>query len=71
MARALDQFPAPPIDLLLDQVATLERRLEDGYRRIEAAARDGQDVSAWETFWIDLLRQYEALSDGLIEARAA
>jgi hypothetical protein len=71
MAHTLDQFPTPPIDELLSQLATLERRLEDGYRRIEAAQRDGQDVAAWESFWIELLHQYEALADGLIEAEAA
>lgn len=42
---------------------TLERRLEDGYQRIDAAIADGEDVERWETFWIDLLRQYEALFD--------
>lgn len=42
---------------------TLERRLEDGYRRIDAAIAAGEDVERWETFWIDLLRQYESLFD--------
>lgn len=69
MARSLDAFPvAGPIR---DQIAALVRRLEDGYSRIEQAVRAGEDVAAWETFWIDLLRQYEALCDGLGEAQAA
>jgi hypothetical protein len=69
MARSLDAFPAAaPVH---DQIAALERRLEDGYSRIEEAARSGKDVAAWETFWIDLWRQYEPLCDGLGEARAA
>lgn len=69
MARALAAFPAA--SPRRHQVVTLERRLEDGYRRIEQAAREGKDVSAWETFWINLLRQYEALCDSLADAQAA
>lgn len=38
-------------------------RLDDGYRRIDAAVDEGDDVAAWETFWISLLRQYEHLCD--------
>ncbi|MGC4107048.1 MAG: hypothetical protein QM753_12000 [Thermomicrobiales bacterium] len=44
---------------------TLERRLDDGYRRIDEGIADGVDVSRWEEFWIDLLRQYEVLADQL------
>jgi len=39
---------------------SLESRLEDGYARIEQAQARGEDVTAWEEFWIDLLREYEA-----------
>lgn len=46
----------------------LVRRLEDGYRRIDQAIAAGSDVSAWETFWIDLLHEYEAVCDELQEA---
>ena len=49
-------------------LATLERRLADGYARIEDARNRGQDVTAWEAFWIDLLHQYEMAVDGLPEA---
>ncbi|MGN6033399.1 MAG: hypothetical protein ACTHQE_17235 [Thermomicrobiales bacterium] len=44
---------------------TLERRLDDGYRRIDQGIADGLDVSHWEEFWIDLLRQYEIVADQL------
>ncbi len=71
MARTLDQFPAPPVDELLSQLSMLERRLEDGYRRIDIAQDDGKDVAAWESFWIELLHQYEAVCDGLVGLAAA
>lgn len=48
-----------------EYLATLERRLADGYARIEDARVRGQDVTAWEAFWIDLLHQYELAVDGL------
>lgn len=44
---------------------TLEDRLDDGYRRIEEARVQGRDVQAWEDFWIQLLREYEEICDGL------
>lgn len=47
---------------------TLERRLADGYARIEDARSRGQDVTAWEEFWIDLLHQYELTVDDFPEA---
>ncbi|MGC4191400.1 MAG: hypothetical protein QM589_09570 [Thermomicrobiales bacterium] len=47
---------------------TLERRLDDGYRRIDQGIADGLDVSHWEEFWIDLLRQYEVMADQLAAA---
>ena len=49
---------------------TLERRLEDGYRRIEEAKAQGRDIQAWEEFWFQLLREYEEICDGLREAMA-
>jgi hypothetical protein len=42
--------------------------LEDGYARIEQAQARGEDVTAWEEFWIDLLREYEAAALELPEA---
>jgi hypothetical protein len=47
------------------QLLSLERRLEDGYRRIESAREAGQDITAWEEFWIQLLHQYESVADDL------
>lgn len=38
---------------------SLERRLEDGYRRIDEAIVAGTEVTEWESFWIKLLREYE------------
>ncbi len=38
---------------------SLERRLDDGYRRIEQSALAGADVTEWESFWIRLLEEYE------------
>jgi hypothetical protein len=48
----------------------LQRRLEDGDGRIAEAQRAGWDVTAWEAFWLRLLREYEQLCREL-EARQA
>jgi hypothetical protein len=47
---------APSVD---SRRQSLERRLEDGYTRIDQAALAGADVSEWEFFWIRLLGEYE------------
>ncbi len=47
------------------QLVMLDRRLDDGYRRIEQAHSAGQETSAWDSFWIELLHQYESLADDL------
>ncbi len=54
-----------PAHSATEQLASLEARLGDGYDRIEAARRQGQDVANWEAFWLDLLHQYEAAYDSL------
>lgn len=59
--------PAEPIDLDAQRSA-LAHRLDDGYLRIEQAIVSGEDVQAWEDFWITLLADYEALSDRLSPA---
>lgn len=46
-----------------DSLEGLELRLVDGYHRIDSARASGQDVTAWEDFWIDLLHRYESLCD--------
>jgi hypothetical protein len=48
-------------------VAKLERRLEDGWQRIDEGKRGGADVAGWEDFWMVLLRQYE---DEVLEMRS-
>ena len=47
-----------------ESVESLELRLSDGYHRIDMAVAQGDDVTLWEDFWIDLLHWYEALCDG-------
>ena len=48
-----------------DQVARLEARLQDGFTRIGEAMSKGVAVENWEAFWVQLLREYETLSDEL------
>lgn len=45
---------------LSGRAGALERRLEDGWTRIESAPIDA-DVTAWEDFWLRLLAEYEAV----------
>jgi len=40
---------------------TLEHRLDDGFRRIDQAALGGSDITEWESFWIQLLGEYEGV----------
>ena len=54
----------------LASIQQLERRLNDGYARIEAARAAGQDVADWESFWIELLHQYEAAVDATMQRAA-
>lgn len=51
------------------RIATLEARLQDGWAKIGQAMQHGIDVANWEAAWVDLLRQYETLSDELAAAR--
>lgn len=63
-----------PIDLQArssQSIDALEARLDDGYQRIEDAQAAGLDVLAWEAFWLDLLKQYEAAYDAIENFRAA
>lgn len=46
-----------------ETVENLELRLIDGYHRIDVARDRGDDITAWEDFWIGLLHRYEALCD--------
>lgn len=69
-ATTITAFPGPATTPSLDltTLRALERRLDDGYARIEEALARGEDVSAWESFWIDLLHLYEAEWDALPKA---
>jgi hypothetical protein len=68
----LRQFPnrgvGPAPDERGRRSELLARRLEYGYRRIDQAIATGSDVTAWESFWIALLHEYEAVCDELREA---
>jgi len=45
--------------------AELEVRLTNGYTRIGEAMQRGHDTGNWERVWVELLREYEAISDEL------
>jgi hypothetical protein len=38
-----------------------ERELDEAYTQIERAASHGEDISEWETEWLNLLAEYEAI----------
>ena len=50
--------------------STLENRLEDGYQRIDQAVLSGTDVTEWESFWVQLLGEYEDVCRELAQAAA-
>jgi hypothetical protein len=53
---------------LREQVATLEKRLHEGYDIVENAKSSGEEadrVTAWEDFWLGLLADYEHKFDQL------
>ena len=56
------------ISTRMTEIAQLERRLDDGYTRIEQARLDGIDTTAWEEFWVKLLVEYQSICDELTEA---
>ena len=47
---------------------TLEDRLDDGFYRIDQAVLSGTDVSEWESFWLQLLGEYEDVCRELEQA---
>lgn len=55
------------------RIATLEKRMNDGWNLIEKRKSMGQDISKLEDFWIQLLHEYEAACDeaGDTKGRAA
>lgn len=48
-----------------ERVATLERRLHEGYDRIESTDKESEKFSVWEDFWLSLLAEYEEAYDQL------
>ena len=72
MATRLTSIPGQKqenrLETIEDRVAKLELRLQDGFARIGEAMNHGIEVESWERHWIDLLREYEALEDGLADA---
>ncbi len=70
--RVIDRNPATATAqrdavALADHRDSLYARLEIGYERIERGLREDQDVTTWEDFWVDLLREYERVCDALTE----
>lgn len=53
------------VEALETEREQLERRLTEGYVKIEAALIKGQDVDSWERFWIELLHEYEVVCSQL------
>jgi hypothetical protein len=51
-----------------ERIETLEKRLQDGFTRIGEAMNNGIEVTNWERYWIELLREYESLNDELAAA---
>jgi len=58
-----EPYNVVPREELVARRAAVARRLDDGYHRIDQALVSGEDITAWEDFWIELLSQYETLSD--------
>ena len=52
-------------ETLDERVARLEVRLREGFSRIGEAMNKGVAPEHWETKWVELLREYEAISDEL------
>ena len=50
-------------ETLDERVARLEVRLREGFSRIGEAMSKGVAPEHWETKWVELLREYEAISD--------
>jgi len=59
---------SPILEIAGDLQLELTRRLETGYAYIDRMIAAGEDVAKLEEFWIQLLRQYEAVCEGLAEA---
>jgi hypothetical protein len=51
-----------------NELESLVLRLEEGDRRILEAKSAGEDTTKMELFWIQLLHQYEAAFDDMLQA---
>ncbi len=59
-----------PLLLLRAKRDTLVERLNHGCALIEEKRKEGEDVTAWEDFWIGLLREYEEVEDRIRQIEA-
>jgi hypothetical protein len=66
--RSREPEDSPTHPIAGDHQDELARRLETGYDYIDSMIAVGEDVTKLEEFWIQLLRQYEAVCEGLAEA---
>lgn len=55
------------IERLVEKKKEFDERLTIGAEKIEEARSQGKDVSSWEDYWIQLLRNFEAVCDKLQE----
>lgn len=64
------QERAGAIARLEEKKKEYEERLTIGADKIEEARGQGKDVTSWEDYWIQLLRQFEAVCDKLTELKS-
>lgn len=60
----------PSLEQLKTRRDEYKERLDIGALKIEEARGRGKDVTAWEDYWIQLLRQWEALCDYIRDIEA-
>lgn len=65
----VDMEKAQAIARLTEKRDEYVERLDIGAAKIEQARSEGKDVTSWEDYWIQLLRQYEAVCDKLRELK--
>ncbi len=67
-AEATRQARLTRLQDLTEKRDLLIHRLDTGAAAIEEARAQGKDVTNWEDFWIDLLRNYERVCDTIRKA---
>lgn len=60
-----DRERATTIAKLEEKKGEYVERLDIGGAKIEEARSQGKDVTKWETYWCELLKEYEAVCDKL------